>query len=162
MLKKMMVVLALALSLTHGVQAAPTIMEVEREILRLTNQERARAGLPPLLPQPALTLAARGHSDEMVQLNYFDHTSPLAAHAKCWNRVDLTGFQTSQVAENLYEAEGYSASEIPQRVIQAWMSSPAHRRNILDGHIVFGGIGISQHGPKMLITQVLSGPRDQP
>ena len=43
-------------------------------ILKLTNAERARAGLPALRLSPALTRAAQGHSDDMARRQQMSHT----------------------------------------------------------------------------------------
>ena len=52
--------------------------------------------------------------------------------------------------------------EIPRRVVRSWMSSAGHRINILDTRNVYGGIGLSQSGPHIVITQVFSAAQDTP
>jgi uncharacterized protein YkwD len=50
---------------------------LEWAIFSETNLQRGRLGLVPFKYDPQLQKAARLHSQEMVALNYFDHTSPV-------------------------------------------------------------------------------------
>ncbi|MEW6278348.1 MAG: CAP domain-containing protein, partial [Candidatus Eremiobacterota bacterium] len=64
----------LLLFLMVPVAAVP--VDLEGQIFDLTNQARAEHGLPPLEWVEALSTAARGHSSEMLELDYFAHESP--------------------------------------------------------------------------------------
>lgn len=149
-----------------GARPAAPAMEpmqaAEMQIHDLVNKERVKAGVSPLAPNNALVLAARLHSQEMVRLDYFEHDSPTPGNAKPWDRVERTGFKTSFVAENLFEAEGYKPKEIAVKTVREWMQSPVHRKNLLDPRCQQQGIGMFWKGDRVVITEVFSGPADAP
>ena len=142
------------------IQAAVAMNSVETEILRLINQVRTSHGLRSLAPHPALVLTSRDHSQEMQVLRYFDHVSPTPGLVMPWDRVERSGFQTLWVAENLYEADGYAPSALPELILDSWMASPSHRANLLDARNVFSGVGVVQRGSRVMVTQIFSGPED--
>src|ERR1700760_3214096 len=49
---------------------------IESSMLAQLNSYRVSKGLVPLKPNASLTRAARFHSRDMAQNDYFDHTSP--------------------------------------------------------------------------------------
>lgn len=48
----------------------------EKKLLELHNEARTQRGLEPLCVNPALTEAARAHSEDMIEKDYFAHTTP--------------------------------------------------------------------------------------
>jgi len=48
--------------------------EFEERVVYLTNLARRQVGLPPLKENPRLGIAARGHSQDMADHDYFGHT----------------------------------------------------------------------------------------
>src|SRR5215213_6461871 len=58
------------------VAAAITVAGPEAEVLALVNQERAAAGCGALAADDALAAVARGHSADMRDRDFFDHTNP--------------------------------------------------------------------------------------
>lgn len=115
---------------------------VEQEQLRITNAERTRAGLAPLVCDPGLTRAARKHSQDMCDQGYFDHDSLDGRTFR--DRIDAEGVRWSRIGENI--ARGQPS---PQAVHDAWMGSTGHRANIMSadfgrigiGHVACGGQG---------------------
>ena len=97
------------------------------EQLRLTNEYRVLMGLRALSLELHLAAAADGHSNEMLRLSYFDHTSPNDERATPFKRANLAGFDGTAVGENI--AHGYRS---PRAVHRGWLRSPGHHRNILD------------------------------
>ncbi|WP_448562487.1 CAP domain-containing protein [Trichothermofontia sp.] len=95
---------------------------IER-VIALTNQERAKVGLGPLVPDSRLIKAAEGHSEDMALQDYFSHTGLNGSRAV--SRAAAFGF-TGVAAENI--AAGQPS---PEQVVAGWMNSPSHRRNIL-------------------------------
>jgi uncharacterized protein YkwD len=104
-------------------------------VVELTNQERAKAGLQPLVLDAGLSNAAQAHSQDMASRNYFGHT----------------GLDGSTVGQRL-AAAGYSPLDwygeniaagqpTPEDVVAAWMSSPGHRANILQAQYHNIGVG---------------------
>jgi uncharacterized protein YkwD len=126
---------------------------VVRSTLCVLNAERARHGLRPLRLDRRLSRAARGHSEDMARHDYFDHTS--RDGASFIDRIRRTGYLAGargwRVAENI--AWGTAHLSSPRAITRAWMNSPGHRANILDGSYREIGIGVaSGRGPRAIYT----------
>jgi uncharacterized protein YkwD len=107
---------------------------VEQEITELVNMEREIENLHPLVWDDALGAAARGHSADMAQFNYFSHTS---LDGRLFHqRITAAGYAYSTCGENI--AAGYSNA---QAVMNGWMNSPGHRANILGSGFCDIGVG---------------------
>jgi uncharacterized protein YkwD len=126
-----------------GVNPAPVNAAYEQQVVELVNAQRQVNGsLPPLKRVAELDSAARYHSQDMVQDNYFQHDSydrvagALIFACGFGERVGAyyAGWQT--LAENI--AAGYGT---PQAVMDIWMASSGHRANILSTSLWEIGIG---------------------
>jgi uncharacterized protein YkwD len=106
----------------------------EAQVLQLTNNERAKAGCGPLRTNTALTRAADAHATDMVVHHYFDHNSQDGRSP--FDRMKAAGFKGGAMAENI--AVGYSTAAA---VVDGWMHSEGHRRNILNCTYTMIGIG---------------------
>lgn len=122
-------------------QAAPAILQdlavlrgVTDDVITLTNEERAKYGLPALAYDSQLTQAAQGHADDMAQNNYFDHTS-LDGRSP-GDRITETGYIWNACGENI--AAGYADAA---SVVNGWMNSDGHRANILASFFCDIGVG---------------------
>lgn len=119
----------------------------EDGILALTNQERQLAGCPALRASKPLRKAARRHSVEMAMAGEMSHQLP--GEAKFSTRITRAGYRGWRlVAENV--ARGFSS---PEAVMDAWMDSPTHRRNILNCRIRDLGVGVVLQGGQLWWTQ---------
>ncbi|MHC4600474.1 MAG: IPT/TIG domain-containing protein [Planctomycetota bacterium] len=128
------------------------LTEDEYNVLLLVNQERAARGLDPLVANGILTQAARDHSQDMIDRDFFDHVNPDGLAP--WDRAMALGYPSSFVGENI--AAGYAT---PQAVMDAWMNSPGHRANILDPNFTEIGIGRRDGGSMGAYwTQVFGAP----
>ena len=112
------------------------LSKYEKILCDLANQERRKRGLSALKITPALADVARGHSQEMMQKNYFSHTSPTAARRSLLDRYKLKYKRDPRfVAENIYMLKtsgNYTLTESDfRRAHTGWMNSPGHRANIL-------------------------------
>jgi uncharacterized protein YkwD len=115
----------------------------EGAVLTLVNQERAKAGCQPLASDSRLATAARQHSQDMADRNYFDHTTPDGVTFD--KRITNAGYRWSNVGENIAKGQKDAAS-----VMQSWMNSPGHRANILNCKFKNIGVGLaydSKHTP---------------
>ena len=118
--------------------------DFEDEVLRLTNQARGRpanCGGEMFSPVPPLTMnrfaryAARLHSLDMSRLSYMDHVSRDGRTFS--DRLTMSGYDGAKPwGENV--ARGQRS---PEAVVEAWMNSPGHCRNIMDGDFRVIGIG---------------------
>jgi uncharacterized protein YkwD len=109
----------------------------EWDTVELINAYRDMIGLKRLRLNARLIDASKKHSKEMDELKYFSHDSPKPDHATMTRRIELEGFKSSIIGENI--AEGNSAAV----VFSAWRASPGHHRNMLKGDYLNLGIGES-------------------
>ena len=114
------------------------LSEAEKQILDLTNAERAKEKLPPLKPHPILFKAARQHTLNMAKQEKLDHELD---GVKPNERTRKLGYNTGWVGENIAAGQGFP----PKEAIKAWMNSEGHRKNILDAHYVYIGIGATRN-----------------
>ncbi|MFX0544251.1 CAP domain-containing protein [Roseovarius sp. S1116L3] len=85
---------------------------------------RARNGLSALEISPALGRAAAAHADDMAANGFFSHTG--SDGSGIGDRAHSAGYGYCFIAENIAKGQG-SLSQ----VIEGWMGSSGHRRNIL-------------------------------
>lgn len=97
----------------------------EQQVAQLTNQQRAKYGLPPLKVSLKLSHMARVKAADMRDHNYFDHNSP--TYGSPFNMMKQFGISYSYAGENIAAGQ-----KTPQEVVTAWMNSPGHRANILN------------------------------
>ncbi len=105
------------------------------ELIEMTNQARIKQGLEPLTVSSKLTEAAEKKAMDMINQNYFAHTSPDGLSPWYW--VSKAGYKYSTAGENL--AKDFGESEY---VHQAWMNSPSHKANILNKNYQDIGIAV--------------------
>lgn len=118
------------------------------------NQTRQSLGLAPLLENAKLNQAAQAKAQNMVQNNYFDHTSPTGVSPWFW--FAQAGYRYKYAGENL--AIGFYDS---QEVYNAWLNSPSHKANIVNPHYtevgtaVLGGFGPNN---SVIVVQEFASP----
>jgi uncharacterized protein YkwD len=117
-------------------------------VLCLLNNERAKAGLIALQPDPQLTAASLAHSQDMVARQFFAHDAPGGSSPV--SRMRAAGYIPAsgawQVGENIAWGSGSYGSL--GSIMQAWMNSPPHRENILDPAFRDVGVGIAPGVPQ--------------
>lgn len=120
----------------------------EATTLCLLNNERAAAGLAPLREGPAeLRAPAVAYARDMVERRFFAHETPDGI--KLLQRLASYAIGTFwTVGENL--AWGEHTLGTPEAIVRAWMNSPGHKRNILDGTFKEVGIGIVLGAPRLV------------
>jgi hypothetical protein len=117
-----------------GVLGVSADINVE-EVIRLTNIERQKNGLPTLTEDLKLDDAARRKAANMFEENYWAHYSPSGKDP--WSFINAAGYKFSYAGENL--ARNFSSSN---DVVQAWMNSPSHKENLLNTHYQNVGIAV--------------------
>ena len=122
----------------------------EKRLLEMHNEAREQRGLESLCPQPILTKAARSHSKDMIENDYFDHSTPggesPGERLKRFGYVPEkdSGYASWRVGENI---AWFSNDDVePSKVFEGWMNSSGHRRTILDEG--FRQIGVGTHTGK--------------
>jgi len=117
------------------------ISQVEMQLLHYTNLERARAGVPPLQLCPTLSMAARFKAEEMAELRYFDHISPVYGNPQNIS-LELFGIEDFR-SENL--TRRLTRQRVAFDLVQSWLGSPGHRANMLDPDHRYLGVGIVEN-----------------
>ena len=111
--------------LRYNTKIGSTIPSAETKAIRDMNRYRMLIGLPPCAIDPRLCKAARDHSRDMHEKDFFSHTSPVPGKKSPWMRAKLEG--TTAKAENIY-----SGNENGKAANKAWWYSPGHHRNMLN------------------------------
>lgn len=107
-----------------------------RLLLEQTNYERTQNGQTALAESVALTKAAQQKANDMVAKNYWNHASPDGKQPSTF--VLDAGYNYQTMGENL--AYGFDTAE---EAVSGWMSSQAHKRNIL-GEYKDVGFGVAK------------------
>ncbi|MBZ5654163.1 MAG: CAP domain-containing protein [Acidobacteriia bacterium] len=112
----------------------------ERELLELANRDRREAGVPPLRADESLTAAARAHAQLMVANAQLEHQ--FSGEPSLLERIaHVSALRLDRAGENIAHDSCAAGAE------EAFMHSPAHRRNLLDpGFNVAGFAAIRSQG----------------
>lgn len=132
---------------TRGAQAVPTgntrpagislgVSLSQDELVDATNKIRRAHGLSPLSKSSQLTNAALAKAQDMAENHYFAHIS--LQMKTPWNFIEGE-YEYVYAGENL--AMNFTDTS---RVMDAWMQSPDHRKNILAAEFEDVGIAIGQ------------------
>ncbi|MBI3305680.1 CAP domain-containing protein [Candidatus Nomurabacteria bacterium] len=117
-------------------EANPLVSVTPSALVILTNEERAKNNLTPLLYSDLLQKAAQMKADDMAARGYFSHTTPDGEAP--WYFFNRAGYQYRHAGENL--AVNFFDSK---EVAEAWMNSPTHRANVLKKNFTQIGIGVA-------------------
>ena len=109
------------------------------EVLNLVNEERAKYNVAPLKWDDSLAALAESHCEDMIDRNFFAHNTPDGQTP--FDRMKAAGKTYSSAGENI--AAGQSS---PQNVMDSWMNSPGHRKNILNPDFEYIGVGLARGG----------------
>jgi uncharacterized YkwD family protein len=109
----------------------------EKQVIDLTNQERKKNGLDALKMDGELSNVAEMKSEDMKEQNYFSHTSP--TYGSPFEMMENFGVDYSTAAENIAVGQ-----KTPESVVNAWMNSPGHRKNILNKQVTHIGVGTAK------------------
>jgi uncharacterized protein YkwD len=123
-----------------------TAEEYQNEVIRLTNIEREKAGLAPLVRNALLTQAAEGHVRDMDEKDSFlRHTGSNGSTPL--DRIKATGYAAAWFDMGNGQLRGIplenaaSGQRSPVEVVAGWMNSEGHRNAILDSAAKEIGVG---------------------
>lgn len=102
------------------------------QVVKLVNEERAKAGLSPLTVHNGAASAAQTRAREIERS--FSHTRPDGSSFN--TALTAAGVNFRGAGENI--AYGQST---PQQVMEGWMNSSGHRANILNANYTSIGVG---------------------
>ncbi len=123
---------------------------IEKQMLDLVNQERAKAGLSAFKVDSQLVNLARQKSKDMYQNNYFSHTSP--TYGSPYDMEKKAG-----ISYRVMGAENIAKAASVTRAHDLLMNSSGHRANILDTRHTIIGIGIVSTSSGVYVTQLFAG-----
>ncbi len=142
----------------EGQSPRGVLSDFEQRVLRYTNHERQRKGLSPLRLSHALRFVARQHSENMCVCRRFEHESPLFPHGWRTFEARLGQIGIRDGGENIGYQTLLADRELWARnMVYAWMSSPRHRKNILDSRFRYLGVGFRYCGKRIgYVTQLFA------
>ena len=136
-----------------------------------TNRQRILNGLPPFIHSPSLEKAAREHSIDMVAYGFFSHASAVEGKETMSKRFAKVGIKNANAGENIaafsaikyqpgksvfappqnggyfsytYQGEpigNHTYMSAAKALLNQWMNSPGHRKNILNTKFKYLGVG---------------------
>jgi uncharacterized protein YkwD len=116
------------------------IVDWPQEVARIINTVRAQHGLPPLVYNEALALAAQAHANDCSQRGWCSHTGSDGADLR--TRILRVGYDPTGVAEC------WAMSRNPQHAVDMWMDEvppdDAHRRTLLTTWQTEIGVGVAE------------------
>jgi uncharacterized protein YkwD len=115
---------------------------IEEAARCLVDVQRGLRDRAPLRADSRLAGAARAKARDMVAQEYFAHIGPDGREVEDWVRDTdyLSGAGGYGLGENLGWASAGAAT--PRRLVQGWMDSDSHRRNILRAEWEETGMGV--------------------
>lgn len=122
-------------------------------IVKQVNPIREEKGFLKLQINEKLSNAAQLKAEDMIKRGYFSHTGPNGERP--WTWLEKAEYNYAAAGENL----AIDCSD-PKVLINAWLKSPLHRKNILNGYFSDVGIGIAKgifEGRKTVVTVMFLG-----
>lgn len=113
-----------------------TLGSSTREALcNAVNRSRAAKGRASLKLDAALSRVAQKHAEDMAKQGYFSHESPDGGTMV--TRLEAAGLEYGYAGENIARGQ-----ETVVDVMESWMNSSGHRKNILNPNFKKIGIGL--------------------
>lgn len=106
----------------------------ELEVFNLINTQRTNNGLKALKIDYEVQNVAKIKAQDMVQNNYFSHTSP--TYGSPFDMLNSFKVSYKSAGENIAGNSSNSGA------VNAWMNSSGHRANILNSSYNYTGIGV--------------------
>ncbi len=112
-----------------------------RAVFDAANQARAQNGLAPFAWNDTIAGIAQWRSDDMAARGYIQHFDSVTGEALAvapMHNIGIYGF-----CEILVWSPSATVSQIPQKYVNGWLASPAHRSCLLGGDTQ-AGVGIAK------------------
>jgi uncharacterized protein YkwD len=126
-----------------------TLSPLEQVTVDAINRERESRGLAPLVVDSVLMELARGHAQDMIDRNYFSHTTPEGKTYKM--RLKEKGIVLNWTGENFY-ATTSPESQVVQVTMEWLMGDPPHAKNVLNVNYRKVGVGVVKNAQGMYMT----------
>jgi uncharacterized protein YkwD len=133
------------------IPTAANVATVRSATLCLLNEQRSERKLGRLKRVTSLEGVASAYAKRMVRERFFEHTSPDGG--TFLSRIKRTSYLRGKprrwsVGENIAWGTGTRAT--PEGIVQAWMASPGHKRNILNAGYTELGLGTAIGAPQSI------------
>ncbi len=120
-----------------------------QQMLDMINEERQANGLAALQWNADLAEVAQAKAQDMLDNNYFSHTSP--TYGSPFEMMRSYGISYRYAAENIAKNSSVEKAHV------ALMNSEGHRNNILNSNLTSIGIGIVKSSTRYIIVQMFIG-----
>lgn len=133
----------------------------QESLLLETNTERLTNSRQALQLNDKLSKAAQLKALDMVQRDYWSHSTP--GGKQPWTFIVAADYQYSTAGENL--AYGFTSAE---GVLNGWMHSKEHKANLLDTSYSEVGFGVAQSpnfmgkGSQVVVVAMYGAPTNDP
>ncbi|MGD9817944.1 MAG: CAP domain-containing protein [Desulfomonilaceae bacterium] len=115
---------------------------LEKFLFEMTNAQRAKKNLRPLKPSTKMDKLAFEHSLDMCGTNLLAHESDLFPKGRRKFHERMAGIGVTSGAENIaFHSDIKDHRKLAQIIVDGWMKSSTHRKNILDERFSFIGLG---------------------
>lgn len=115
-------------------QVTSSLTNDEMEVFNLINQKRTSAGLAKLKIDDETQNVARIKAKDMVDSNYFSHTSPTYGSPFDMLKSFKVSYKTA--------GENIAGNSSNSKAVEAWINSEGHKANILNSSFNYTGIGV--------------------
>lgn len=117
---------------------APAISSIlsveEEEFLKSINEIRVKNNLPELIIDDAVQNVARLKAQDLIENNYFSHTSPI--YGTPFEMLSSSSITYKTASENIAGNSTISGA------INSWMNSESHKNNILSNDFNYTGVAV--------------------
>ncbi|HEX5420088.1 MAG TPA: CAP domain-containing protein [Gammaproteobacteria bacterium] len=123
--------------------AAVDLDAVAQRIAESTNEFRRKHARETLRVDDRLEAAAKYFAGYMAGTGKYGHTADGREPSE---RAKSRGYDFCAIAENIayaYSSSGFSAESLTQALVQGWIHSPPHRKNMLDAALADIGVGVA-------------------
>ena len=127
-------------------------VDIRKSVLKLVNRIRRKHNRSPVRLNLKLTKVAQSHSKDMAKHRKMSHVGSDGSNLV--QRIQRSGYKYRACAENI--ARGQSSS---REVMQSWIKSRGHRKNILSSKYSDIGIGIAYMRGGPYWTQVFGSQK---
>lgn len=161
-----MLIIAIAIGLQFGYNYTKTGSVLGRVVtitpaglLAATNDRRSEVNAPNLTLNDRLSQAAKLKANDIIQNQYWDHTSPSGIEP--WQWIDEAGYVYAEAGENL--AKNFSTAD---GTVAGWLASEEHKSNMLKASYTDVGFATTTgelHGkPTTIVVALYAKPSNNP
>lgn len=148
----MKLLLALFAVISLGAASLAQSTDAERELARLTNEDRTHKHVAPLAENDLLAQAAHKHLKEMMRQHQLSHQFP--GEPSVAERIAATHLRFQASGENVaFFTDRQNAKRNAEEANNILMHSPPHRENILKPDYNSIGVAIASDGEDVWVVE---------